>query len=249
MILCWPVLWDNPPFWVEHVWEITDSLRYFWVNFITHYDRKIGFTCFSSGNSGVIKWPPIFPERSELTQIVSRWQNPSAAGWVRQMYEMIQRKTGKKNDQCSKPWLIVLYRGLYSTLMGIVINQYNDPYEPTSTMKSKRVFFMDDVDVSLWQIFHVVGCQLMRAIFWPTIFFPSKLYKGRGFSHCFFKWKQECKRSCLKKFIPSIHLAYVWCVCFLTQVWSNVYMVWYQKHVFFFRPCKNHWCPANGTCI
>lgn len=142
MILCWPVLWDNQPFWVEHVWEITDSLRYFWVNFITHYDRKIGFTCFSSGNSGVIKWPPIFPERSEFTQIVSRWQNPSAAGWVRQMYEMIQRKTGKKNDQCSKPWLIVLYRGLYSTLMGIVINQYNDPYEPTSTMKSKRVFFM-----------------------------------------------------------------------------------------------------------
>ena len=98
------------------------------------------------------------------------------------------KKNRKKIDQCSKPWLIVLYRGLYSTLMGIVINQYNDPYEPTSTMKRKRVFFMAHMRSTC----HCDKSSMLSAVSsceqsFDLYFFPSKLYKGRGFSHCFFK--------------------------------------------------------------
>ena len=45
------------------------------------------------------------------------------------------------NEQCSKSWLVVLYRWLYYPLIwGIVIGQYKDPYEPISTMECHKGF-------------------------------------------------------------------------------------------------------------
>ena len=50
------VLWDNQPFEVEHV---CDSLRYFWVNFITTSTENDEKNNVFSGNSGISKWAVI----------------------------------------------------------------------------------------------------------------------------------------------------------------------------------------------
>ena len=42
------------------------------------------------------------------------------------------------NEQ--KPWLFRVYRGLYYPVMGIVINQYKDPYEPISIVECQQGF-------------------------------------------------------------------------------------------------------------
>lgn len=145
------------------------------------------------------------------------------------------KKNRKKIDQCSKPWLIVLYRGLYSTLMGIVINQYNDPYEPTSTMKRKRVFFMAHMRSTC----HCDKSSMLSAVSsceqsFDLYFFPSKLYKGRGFSHCFFKWKKRMQTLMFEK-IHSIHPFSLCLVRLLSHpgVIKCLHFFWYQKHGLF----------------
>ena len=44
-------------------------------------------------------------------------------------------------EQCSKPRLVGLYKGLYilPSYIGIIINQYKDPHQPTSIMEVIRV--------------------------------------------------------------------------------------------------------------
>ena len=54
-------------------------------------------------------------------------------------------KIKRKREQWKTPWLFKVYRGLYypiPIILGLVHNHHKDPYEPTSILKSKNVFFL-----------------------------------------------------------------------------------------------------------